>query len=583
MAEWVWRVVRTRAGEEVFAGWVWAHEPEERFRRSRLAVGPRPKWMDTPGTEVLPSCPYCAAPMLWRAGWRCEACMGRGAGASYDPPTGSPRALPREALAGVPLYSAASLPKPDAPAERVGRTDVSGGVADALPSLLAGPEDGRLREEGCESTPGEGGVSERSEGAGGAPILRSPEGDNSTDTLDQSTDHANWLASVEALTSFHRKSTAARYVLRGTRRGAAPSVNEEDGTIEGGLEPTINHWHLARAKGQASRFQWVSGCGAYEYGVETAEGKLIPIEKKCDCWRVCGRCLKRRKYRLGEGMRTQRELALKTYGAQARKTYRGGEGKWSEKLITFTVPHGNNPADDARVIVHAWQRILRKVRTHLVERGAYRRTPKGRKAALSVPWCRALEVAPGQTGGHAHLHVWWFGPFLDVVLLRAWWGEILQESRTVPTRRWSEVKGEGRDRRLHSWLRNPRPDTEIPWPVVDIETSRSKKGEIAGYTQKVGIAFYVVKGTELQRLSPAHVASIYEVFEGTRAVQWARGWAPKKGVSVKRVRLRRLTEKEVEALWSRIASSRNVETKQALLRDVAKRISDAVAGLRAPT
>jgi hypothetical protein len=274
----------------------------------------------------------------------------------------------------------------------------------------------------------------------------------------------------------------------------------------------------------------------------------------------------RRRWLLREGMKRQHAEVMRRHKRELGRYYRGKEGKWSEKLITFTVTHGDSPAEDARVIVNAWQKMLRKIRTHLMKRGAVRRSKSGKLAPISVPWCRALEVGTGKNGGgreaHAHLHVWWVGPFLDVVLLRKWWGELIIEAgREVPARQWKDIQSEGRDRRLAAWMGNPAEENWIPWPVVDVRSEKSDG--IAAYTQKVGLALYTQKGGEIHLLSPAHAAAIYEVFEGTRAVQWARGWAPVRPRKHSGARFRRLTEKEREGILqrrvSRVVTSQNVQ------------------------
>lgn len=472
-----WRIVRDASGEIV--GTKRFDVPQKRVPRVHGEL----HWHGEPGMEWVPWCPFCSAPMRWVGVWQCAGCTQRGGwelrldGGRWE----CPSRLPREALAGAPIFS-------------------------------------------------------------------SPEGTNST---------GHWLETVEHLTSFHRRSVAAKLRVRGTR--PAQEYVDNDGVVTHG-DPYVSVWHQRRVVGQGERFQRVRECGAYEYALDVTghDGKVTtrPLEKRCDCWRVCRRCLNRRKWKLSNGMTSSRARALSTFSRESRKGYRGTEGKWSEKLITFTVPHGQSPADDARVIVGAWQKLLRKVRQHLAERGATARSPSGRVVPVSVPWCRALEVAPGATGGHAHLHVWWFGPFVDVVLLRVWWGSILADGgRESPHRTWGDVRRQGRDSRLSAWLGVESDDAIIPWPVVDV---RAGGDASAMYTQKVGIALYTTKGSDLMRLSPVHAASIYEVFEGTRAVQWARGWAPKKQVLVaKCVSFRRLTEQEKKELNSRFVTMRS--------------------------
>lgn len=454
----------------------------------RGRVHPKQAWEDTPGLETQPFCFNCGAVTVWRGAWVCMGCGARGASQqlNYDIP---PSRLPREALAGVPIFSS-------------------------------------LRREQLDaSAPSRGG----------------------------------WLHAVESLTSMHRASRAADLLRRGTRRTETEDwSHDEDGVVTNhgpttNGTPIVTRWHEQRIKGQAERFERVERCGTFENALDVTfeDGKTQTkfLRTKCECWRVCQKCLDKRKWKLSEGMKTQRELILRRHKSETHRRYRGPEGKWSEKLLTFTVPHGpQGPGHDARVIVDAWQQLLRRVRKHLLSRGASRISASGKQVAVSIPWCRALEVAPGDSGGHAHLHVWWYGPFLDAVLLRAWWGELLREAGVtgIPVRRWRELRAQGRDRRLASWLGNPSEEHGIPWPVVDI-----RRGDESAslYTQKVGVALYITKGTDTSRIEPAHAASIYETFEGVRAVQWARGWAPpKKPLRARCVSFRRLTEDEKSRL-----------------------------------
>lgn len=468
---------QTLAGAAVSAEWLdVSHEQDERPRRVHAPrLYPRQQWEATAGLEVLPVCHNCGSLMCWVGLWRCTGCALRG-GLLVDG-TSTPSRLPREALAGVPIFS---------------------------PS----------------------------------------EGNNSTRRQE-------WLWAVESLTSMHRRSVAAQLRARGTR--LAESV-DDDGVCAS--EPYISKWHQQRIDGQAERFERVAACGTYEYALDVTDehGNVTtrPLRKKCDCWRVCPRCMNKRKWKLSEGMKSARARALQIHRSQLHKRYRGKEGKWSEKLITFTVPHGEGgPAADARVLVGAWQKLLRRIRRHLVQRGAYEvRGARAKRTAVSVPWNRALEVATSN-GEHAHMHVWWLGPFLDVSLLSLWWGELLTGAgvahvQRVPT---TVLLGRGKDARLAGWAGNPEPDELLPCGIVDIRTDKGGDGGLAAYAQKVGISLYVTKGTETSALEPAHAASIYEVFEGTRAVQWARGWAPPKvPLKARCVSFRRLTEEEKKAL-----------------------------------
>lgn len=329
-----------------------------------------------------------------------------------------------------------------------------------------------------------------------------------------------WLETVELYTSFWRRSRAARHRLKA---GSA--------------------WHRDREKGQAERFERVATCGAVRWVLQrhdsqgTRERKL---EQRCDCWRVCQRCLDRRRWKLKTGIEQQRERAFELHARQRARWYRGAEGRWSERLITLTVPHGETPAHDARLLTKAWRELSARIAQHL---------KKDRDADGAKPvWVRALEVEPGAGGGHAHLHVWWFGPFLDHAWLRVTWGRILESmGAKCPQLPWREAQRKAVDARFSAWGRtrrgrNGRDPETVPWPIVDVRSARDAgAGE---YAQKVGVVLYVAKGSKgvSQRVHPLHAATVYQALESARAVQWARGWAPPKvakpdGVTYSRRRL----------------------------------------------
>lgn len=483
----MWRVRRTSNGDVLDASWVDV-SGDELVRARRVLVGrlfPRQAWEREPGLECVPTCDRCGSLLVWLGHWQCAGCAARG-GFDGDG-VSTPDALPREALADAPFFS-------------------------------------------------------------------SSEGNNSTQ-------RSGWLASVEALTSFHRRKVAAG--LRWRRKPDVTWVNWETGELVPGRIRT-SRWHEQRELGQAERFDRVRACGTYEYALELegpgGKRETRPLRQRCDCWRVCPRCSARRRWKLRDGMTRQREEIKRRFWRQTGRYYGGTEGKWSEKLITFTVPHGpGGPAQDARVLVDAWQKLLRRVRGHLVLRGCVgpgregAAARSGKPVAAQVPWNRALEVAAGNgdANGHAHMHVWWYGPFIDVALLQLWWGELLSDAGVQGVMRvpWSTIAGAGKDPRLWEWAGKPALDAPLPRGLVHIVSEKKDSAALAEYTQKVGVALYVTKGSETHALAPVHAASIYEVFEGTRAVQWARGWAPPK-VPAKAlcVSFRRLTDEEKRLL-----------------------------------
>jgi len=456
------------------------------LERELPAPKPRPSWareaVRRPGAKVrrwthgtgiasvVPDCPRCGNSLAWRGQWRCDECVSH--------ITASERA---EAMGLEPYALAVQAREP---------VCIPPEVVRECPAF--GDDERELRAL-------------RSARAARA-VFSSEEGNNCASISSAKENWNEWLDGVELYTSPWRRARAARH-----RVGAAWS-----------------HWHRTREKGQGERFDRIRSCGTpwAEFTGVSASGKRVErvLETRCDCWRVCQRCLHRRQHRLVEGIMVQREKALKM--RECRKHYRGAGGRWSERMWTLTVPHSESAAQDARALTRAWRRFSALLTQHLrLDLGVER----------SPVWVRALEVAPGATGGHAHLHVWWVGPFVDHVVARALWGKALEEQGLrVPKKAWAEAMAGAVDARASKWCRTRRgkhgKETEnVAWPVVHVK--RFTQAEVAGkYAAKVGVVLYVAKGAKglQERLHPAHAASLYEALESARAVQWARGWAPQK-------------------------------------------------------
>lgn len=489
-------------------------------RRGKVVARPRLPWADEPGVDVtLPRCPRCGNPLVWRGSWRCDGCTATIPWAEYEgsAPVRALRALPREALAGSPIFSPAeghNSTGSDA-AHRTGEYSVS---------------EGRQRWQ-------------------------------------------NWLSAVEALTSWGRRAQAMRLRYRGARvmylagavpeyfdgKGVRPAKSPEGKPLdETGHIGGVSKWHADREKGQAERAERIRACGRVEFEAVADDGTRVPIESRCGCWRLCQRCAEHRRYRLRSGIAQQRERALAVTERTRRKFYAGPEGRWAEKLLTFTVPHGESPAHDVDTLRAAWPMLWRKVLKHLRNRCV--------KKKVSVPWMRAMEVAPGETGGHAHLHVWLVAPYLEVVVLRAWWGEILETlGRKVPRRPKAEALSQARDARTAEWLGEGE---TVAWPVVDLR--RGDHEATGKYVTKVGVAMYVTKGLTVQRVTPVHMAAIYESLEGARVVVWAKGWAPKKEPSRRKWRLVRIHSNAASSMGAGESCQNEKRAGVAAVRDTAE-------------
>lgn len=387
-----------------------------------------------------------------------------------------------------------------------------------------------------------------------APVFSSGEGDNSTEP--QNTAYAKrgvWWEALEALTSFGRRAQAARLVSR----GAKPAV---DG-------PVSSHWHFARVESLAQRWERIAQCGALALMAEGPGGRVVPVETRCGDWRACHRCRDRRRWQLQRDGELVARAARREYARECSQHYRGPEGRWSERMVTLTVPHSGSVAMDSRLYRTAWPLWIRRVKRHFAERGVRPRRAPGRRSGV-IPWRRACEVA-STNEAHFHGHVWMLSPFVDQVLLHVWWGRALLEAgmpaERMPMKCWADV--EARDERAHGWLGCPE---VVPWPVVDVRGGDRRK-----YVGKVGMSDYIVKSDGVREsLHPVHAANAYEALSGLRVVQWASGWAPgREGAEGWRVR--RATQAERDEWCARFARACGVASDR---KDV-----DAVAPSEAPS
>jgi hypothetical protein len=349
-------------------------------------------------------------------------------------------------------------------------------------------------------------------------IFRPAEGHNSSPAQ-------NRLAAMEALTGPYRDGRRASLLAAGAR------------PVVGGT--AMSAWHEARARGVGERFVRVPTCGRL-LGVaeEDGTGRVVLVEYRCGDWRVCHRCLGRRKRKLRQLSEQVRSRALAALRPEMGRYYGGAEGRWSEKLLTLTVPHSGDIRVDAARGTRAWALYEQRFRHHFREQ---RGLGKDRG---NIPWIAGIEAARGV---HWHKHQWLLSPFVEVALLRVWWGRALIEAgvpnELMPHHRWGDVCSGVRDEeRVRGWL-GVSADDVVPWPVVDL-----RGGTLADYATKVGLADYVVKSDGVpMELHPALRAVAYEALDGARIVQCARGWRAQDGrQSV--WRLRRATAAE-HAAW----------------------------------
>ena len=157
-------------------------------------------------------------------------------------------------------------------------------------------------------------------------------------------------------------------------------------------------------------------------------------------------------------------------------------------MLTLPVPHSGDAARDFRTLQATWRRFHPQVQRYI-----RRRHMMPRDEVMQLPYARTLESTRSD-GGHAHCHVWYLGPYLPHIVLRAYYGRALRvavrdlginargDGVYVPVRLASDVEldiaGEciGDSKRLRRELAdlevartyNRRQLRWLPWPVVDV-------------------------------------------------------------------------------------------------------------------
>jgi hypothetical protein len=218
---------------------------------------------------------------------------------------------------------------------------------------------------------------------------------------------------LEASTAEHREARAVEFDRRARRARD---------------EVTRRYW-LARAEGQRDRFDRVRGCGKSLGRLHaTCRGCGVVHELPARCahaW-FCPACRneqckeQRKRFSLA---RLDRLWKVRTLGLM-RSNRRGGA--WSEKFMTFTVPHRGiddrtgeyfvlSPEERVRMRDEAFPKLVRELRRFW--------KPALQGTGLhAVPWRRQYEWTPGTDGlGHPHVHVWALCPYLPKEMLREWW------------------------------------------------------------------------------------------------------------------------------------------------------------------
>lgn len=217
---------------------------------------------------------------------------------------------------------------------------------------------------------------------------------------------------------------------------------------------TSHRWHEGRAKGQRERFVRVRTCGER---VIVASCKACgedqwPVPEGCGVRRVCDRCdvehAIERRARFGRA-RGHLMIDAHRYGL-TRSSFPGG--RYSEKMLTLTVPHGTLATSDG-LVRHGLPEKQRAAKERRVGQAGVHDGPSWtdvdariRAAFLAWPlflrslneflsdtaqehaaYHRAFEWTPAVDGiGHPHFHVYIWSQFIPIALVREWWADALR-------------------------------------------------------------------------------------------------------------------------------------------------------------
>jgi hypothetical protein len=324
-------------------------------------------------------------------------------------------------------------------------------------------------------------------------------------------------------------------------------VDGEHATLHTPLpDETKGEWHLRRARGYLHRFERVADCQ-----------KEVTIEIQCE---HCGRATRQgQRCRMGlvcVGCRgkiahekraafCKNRRAAKHLCAQAGLFYkRRRGGRWSEKLLTCTVPHFPELGVTERIAMlfkakdyfaRDWNRYLKQHE----DVGRY----KDRQGNLLARWYRSTEWTMGEdwteerggsgletdAKGHAHFHLWYLGPYLPgarkeddkrINVVRNLWRNALR----LAAQDFPELAARITPRRYRK-----KPKTE-PWEWREIDGLDSVIVDVrscsAGKDAAGEIIKYIVKDVVKDgRTLPASTwAKVYEGFDAKRTTQASRGF-----------------------------------------------------------
>ena len=296
----------------------------------------------------------------------------------------------------------------------------------------------------------------------------------------------HWLEGVEVLTAAHRRKRARFYADRAMVKRAA--ARAEGWSREGAQE--AGNWDASRAQGQRDRFHRVRDCGTNTLRVKCqACGHEQEVREGCSCRLLCVSCRGAKACQLRARFGRARTSAVEEAESRGLYNPRRRGGRYTEKLLTLTVPHCRHDG------------VAERIHRALDAFGFFGRKLQKWRRDYAVPmleWFRVFEWTPGtDRRGHPHLHIWALSPYLDHELLRAWWTTALARAGYEDAQR----------------------------PIVDIREVTN------GESVQRELVKYLTKDIDAQgkKIPPELYAKVYMALDGRRVVQASRGFMSRAG------------------------------------------------------
>jgi hypothetical protein len=281
----------------------------------------------------------------------------------------------------------------------------------------------------------------------------------------------------------------------------------------------IPKWHADRADAQRDRWSKLNACGSQQVTTrcDCKGHKPVSTAIHCDHWRLCVHCRGRRKRKYQARFTLGRELILKRLHAYTNRRTRRREGRWSEKMITLTVPHSGSPSRDIAELRRAMPYLWRSLGRYFQRRGGDAWTHDDWR---KVGFWRSLE-ATASDGGHAHYHVWLCCPFVPQRLLAHWWARALSPEYRAKLPREPLFVLPAHEKDREEFIIAAQGQTWLYAPVVDLRAADAEaRGEIVKYLVKDMVG----DPSEGQFIEPHVYASIYAALDGARAVATSIHW-----------------------------------------------------------